>query len=46
MGMQERAQRVGARLELTSTPGAGTEVRVSMPLPATALPATALPAAA
>jgi signal transduction histidine kinase len=46
LGMRERAQRVGAHLELTSTPGAGTEVRVSMPLPATALPATALPAAA
>ena len=41
MGMQERAQRVGARLEVTSTPGAGTQVRVSMPLSATVPPAAA-----
>ena len=34
LGMRERAQRVGARLELLSQPGAGTEVRVSLPLPA------------
>lgn len=36
MGMHERAQRVGARLQVTSAPGAGTQVRVSMPLPAAA----------
>jgi len=36
MGMQERAQRVGANLQVTSAPGAGTQVRVSMPLPAAA----------
>lgn len=41
MGMQERAQRVGARLEVTSSPGAGTQVRVSMPLSATVPPAAA-----
>jgi signal transduction histidine kinase len=39
--MRERAQRVGAHLEVNSAPGAGTQVRVSMPLPATALPAAA-----
>ena len=33
LGMRERALRVGARLELNSRPGAGTEVRVAMPLP-------------
>lgn len=32
LGMRERAQRVGACLELFSQPGAGTEVRVTMPL--------------
>ena len=36
MGMRERAQRVGARLQVTSAPGAGTQVKVSMPLPAAA----------
>jgi signal transduction histidine kinase len=41
LGMRERAQRVGAHLEVNSAPGAGTQVRVSMPLPATALPAAA-----
>ncbi|MEI8267163.1 MAG: ATP-binding protein [Betaproteobacteria bacterium] len=41
MGMQERAQRVGARLEVTSAPGAGTQVRVSMPLSAAVPPAAA-----
>ena len=34
LGMRERAHRVGARLELKSRRGAGTEVRVVMPLPA------------
>lgn len=34
LGMRERAQRVGARLELVSALGAGTEVRVSLPLAA------------
>ena len=33
LGMRERAQRLGGRLELKSQPGAGTEVRVVMPLP-------------
>ena len=46
LGMRERAQRVGAYLELTSAPGAGTQVQVSMPLSATVPPATAFPAAA
>lgn len=46
LGMRERAQRVGAHLEVNSAPGAGTQVRVSMPLPATAPPASALLAAA
>ena len=41
MGMQERAHRVGARLEVTSAPGAGTRVRVSMPLSDTVPPAAA-----
>jgi len=41
LGMRERAQRVGAHLEVKSAPGAGTQVRVSMPLPAAALPAGA-----
>lgn len=34
LGMRERAQRVGARLELRSRPGLGTEVLVTMPLQA------------
>ncbi len=46
LGMRERAQRVGAHMDLISAPGAGTQVRVSMPLPATAPPATAPPATA
>lgn len=36
LGMRERALRMGARLELNSRPGAGTQVRVTMPLPAVA----------
>jgi len=36
LGMRERALRLGARLELNSRPGAGTEVRVAMPLPTSA----------
>ncbi len=36
LGMKERAQRVGARLQVTSAAGAGTQVKVSMPLPAAA----------
>lgn len=36
LGMRERAQRVGAVLEVVSQPGAGTQVRLSMPLPAVA----------
>jgi len=36
MGMHERAQRVGAQLQVTSAAGAGTQVKVSMPLPAAA----------
>jgi signal transduction histidine kinase len=32
LGMQERVQLVGGRLELKSAPGAGTEVRVHLPL--------------
>ena len=36
LGMRERAQRVGGRLELKSRPGDGTEVRVVMPLPSAA----------
>jgi len=34
LGMRERAQRVGARLALNSRPGTGTEVCVTMPVPA------------
>jgi signal transduction histidine kinase len=30
-GMKERASRIGARLDIWSTPGAGTEVDVSVP---------------
>jgi signal transduction histidine kinase len=41
LGMRERAQRVGAHLEVKSARGAGTQVRVSMPLPAAALTAAA-----
>jgi signal transduction histidine kinase len=33
LGMRERAQRVGAQLEVTSAHGVGTQVRVRMPLP-------------
>lgn len=33
LGMRERAQRVGARLDLRSRRGRGTEVRVCLPLP-------------
>ena len=36
LGMRERAERVGARLEVISAQGAGTQVRLSMPLPANA----------
>lgn len=32
--MRERAERLGGRLELTSSPGAGTTVRVELPQPA------------
>jgi signal transduction histidine kinase len=32
LGMRERAQRVGAQLEVTSAHGVGTQVRVRMPL--------------
>ncbi|MBI5628158.1 MAG: sensor histidine kinase, partial [Candidatus Rokubacteria bacterium] len=32
-GMKERADLVGARLEVSSTPGRGSRVRVEMPLP-------------
>jgi signal transduction histidine kinase len=41
LGMQERAQRAGGRLEVTSTPGTGTQVRVSLPLSAAAVSAAA-----
>lgn len=36
LGMRERAQRVGARLELRSQPGRGTDIRVRLPLSAAA----------
>jgi signal transduction histidine kinase len=32
LGMRERAERIGGNLEVSSEPGAGTEVRVSVPL--------------
>ena len=32
LGMRERAERLGGNLEVSSAPGAGTEVRVSVPL--------------
>jgi len=32
-GMEERAELVGAKLEISSAPGTGTTVRVSVPLP-------------
>jgi len=32
LGMRERAERLGGNLEVSSEPGAGTEVRVSVPL--------------
>ena len=32
-GMRERAELVGARLQVTSTPGAGTRVLVEFPAP-------------
>jgi signal transduction histidine kinase len=32
LGMRERAERMGGNLEVSSEPGAGTEVRVSVPL--------------
>jgi signal transduction histidine kinase len=32
MGMRERAQQLGGQLSLQSRPGAGTEVRVAIPL--------------
>jgi signal transduction histidine kinase len=31
--MEERAELVGAKLEVSSAPGTGTTVRVSLPLP-------------
>jgi nitrate/nitrite-specific signal transduction histidine kinase len=34
LGMRERAERMGGNLEVSSEPGAGTEVRVSVPLAA------------
>ena len=34
LGMRERAERLGGSLEVSSEPGAGTEVRVSVPLAA------------
>ena len=36
LGMRERAQRLGAQLEVTSARGVGTQVRVRMPLPCAA----------
>ena len=41
VGMQGRGQRAGGRLEVTSTPGTGTRVRVSLPLSAAAVSAAA-----
>ena len=43
--MQERAQRIGARVQLESRPGAGCTVRLELP-PATAEPVLPAPAAA
>lgn len=40
-GMQERANLVGGTLHIDSAPGVGTEVRVSIPLPAASEPASA-----
>ena len=33
LGMRERAERLGGELRLTSNPGEGTEVEVTVPLP-------------
>jgi signal transduction histidine kinase len=33
IGMRERAERLGGELRLTSNPGEGTEVEVTVPLP-------------
>jgi signal transduction histidine kinase len=33
IGMRERAERLGGKLRLSSHPGAGTELEVSVPLP-------------
>lgn len=38
--MRERAQRIGARVEVQSRPGSGTEVSLDVPAPAADLPAT------
>lgn len=35
VGMQERVSLLGGRFELQSTPGQGTQIRVSLPLPGT-----------
>jgi signal transduction histidine kinase len=34
LGMRERAERLGGELDLSSEPGLGTEVAVSIPIPA------------
>jgi len=34
LGMRERADLIGARLEILPAPGRGTTVRVSLPIPA------------
>ncbi len=39
--MSERAQRIGARLDIRSRPGGGTSVALSLPAAATTLPAAA-----
>jgi signal transduction histidine kinase len=33
--MRERARRLGGRIDINSVPGTGTEVRITVPLPAT-----------
>jgi signal transduction histidine kinase len=44
LGLYERAEMIGAQLEITSSPGQGSQVKVLMPLPPEPLPATPLAA--
>lgn len=44
LGLYERAEMIGAQLEITSSPGQGSQVKVMMPLPPEPLPAKPLAA--